>query len=95
MVMIDSIRREKGNKKDFIECAKREVARLLSDRHRREVATDKIYVVWQCKALRNYKAILAADTLDELLFEVTYNGEKGEMYVDTYDKIQNAVIFDD
>jgi hypothetical protein len=32
---------------------------------------------------------------DGLYFEVTYNGDRLEAYVDTYIKIQNTVVSDD
>ena len=51
-----------------------------------------VVAVWQCKTLQNYKAILIGLTQDELLFEATYNGDKDELYLDTYNKIGNICI---
>lgn len=45
-----------------------------------------------CKTLQNHKAILAAPTPDQYLFEATYNGDKEQMYLDVYDKIGNVCI---
>ena len=51
-----------------------------------------IYVVWVSKALQNNKAMLATNLRDGLYFEVTYNGDKHEAYVDVYLKQKNFVI---
>ena len=51
-----------------------------------------VFVVWQCKTLQNHKAILAAPTPDKFMFECTFNGDKNEMYLDAYDKVDNQVF---
>lgn len=51
-----------------------------------------VFVVWQCKALQNNKAILSATLKGSPLFEITHNGDKNEMYVDTYLKKSNECI---
>ena len=50
-----------------------------------------IYTVWQCKTLQNRKWILCTDLPDNRLYELTYNGDKGEFYLDEYDKVSNTV----
>ena len=56
------------------------------------ISFDDIFVVWQCKTLQNFKAILAVKAPDSFMFECSYNGDKNEMYFDAYDKIMNKVI---
>ncbi len=51
-----------------------------------------VFVVWSCKTLQNNKAILSATIKGAPLFEITHNGDKGEIYVDTYTKESNACI---
>ena len=51
-----------------------------------------IYVVWFCKTLQNWKAILSTDIEKGWLFEVTYNGDKHESYLDAYKKAENHVV---
>ena len=51
-----------------------------------------VYVVWNCKTLQNNKAILATSVSDHLFFEVTYNGDKKELYLDVYKKEKNVCI---
>lgn len=51
-----------------------------------------VFVVWFCKTLQNWKALVATATKDSLYYEVTYNGDKDETYLDVYDKIKNIKI---
>lgn len=59
---------------------------------REEISVDNVYVVWVCKALQNNKALLATTKPDGMYFEVTYNGDKNEMYLDAYGKVENVLI---
>lgn len=51
-----------------------------------------IYVVWMCKTLQNNKALLSTNQKDGMYYEITYNGDKKEMYLDAYKKLENRVI---
>lgn len=51
-----------------------------------------VYVVWQCKTLQNNKALLATTLSDNKYFEITYNGDKEEVYFDAYVKEHNEAI---
>lgn len=56
---------------------------------------DNIYVVWFCKTLQNWKAlvsIVSATLPDGIYYEITYNGNTGETYVDVYKKWENYTI---
>ena len=50
-----------------------------------------VYVVWQCKALQNWKFLLSSTLLDGMYYELTYNGDKKEWYLDAYKKFENRV----
>jgi hypothetical protein len=50
------------------------------------------YVVWFSKTLKNWKALVSTTVPDSMYYEVTYNGEKMETYLDAYRKIENVVI---
>lgn len=50
------------------------------------------FVVWSCKTLQNHKALLSTTLTDGMYYEVTYNGDKQEAYLDAYKKLYNAVV---
>lgn len=51
-----------------------------------------VYVVWYCKTLQNWKALLSSTLIDGMYYELTLNGDKNELYVDAYKKFSNNVI---
>lgn len=51
-------------------------------------------LVWFCKTLQNWKALVITSLEDNMYYEVTYNGDKKESYIDVYDKTQNVVVKD-
>lgn len=54
----------------------------------------EMHIVWKCKVLRNWKYLLSSTLYDGMYYEVTYNGNKKEWYVDAYKKFENIVIQD-
>lgn len=53
-----------------------------------------VYIVWKCKALQNWKYLISTSLFDGMYYELTYNGDKNEWYLDAYKKFQNKVIHD-
>lgn len=53
---------------------------------------DQVYVVWQVKVLQNAKALLSTPLPDGIYYEVTYNGDKDEIYFDAYKKFHNIRV---
>lgn len=52
-----------------------------------------VFVVWSCKTLQNYKALLSTTVSgDGIYAEYTYNGDKQELYEDVYVKLTNTCI---
>lgn len=49
----------------------------------------EIFVVWYCKTLQNQKALLSTTLFDGMYYELTYNGDKKELYLDAYKKFEN------
>lgn len=50
------------------------------------------YTVWKCKVIQNWKFLISSTLLDGMYYEVTYNGDKGEWYIDAYKKFENRRI---
>lgn len=51
-----------------------------------------VFVVWSCKTLQNHKALLSTTLTDGMYYEITYNGDKKEAYLDAYKKFENRVV---
>lgn len=58
-----------------------------------KIDLSQVYVVWSCKTLRNYKALLStAVSGDGIYVEFTYNGDRQELYMDVYHNIVDQRI---
>lgn len=57
-------------------------------------AIDEVYVVWFSKTLQNWKALVSTTLPDGMYYEVTYNGDDEETYLDGYKKFVNVCIPD-
>lgn len=55
---------------------------------------DDVYFIWTCKTLKNWKAVISTILPDGMIYECTYNGENGELYLDAYKKFENKCIRD-
>lgn len=51
-----------------------------------------VFIVWQCKVLQNWKFLISSSLPDGMYYEVTYNGDKKEFYLDAYKKFENRCI---
>ena len=56
-----------------------------------KITAENVFVVWSCKTLQNNKALLSTTVPDGMYYEITYNGDRNEMYVDAYKKWANVV----
>ncbi len=59
---------------------------------KKEITLDDVYVVWFSKTLQNCKALLSTTVSDGMYYELTYNGDKEELYLDAYKKWENKCI---
>lgn len=57
-----------------------------------KVPVFQVYIVWQCKTLQNWKFLISTDIPYGMYYEVTYNGDKDEWYLDAYKKFENRCI---
>lgn len=56
------------------------------------IKTSDVYVVWYCKTLKNCKALASTILPDGMYYEITYNGQDDEYYLDAYKKFENRKV---
>lgn len=76
---------------NFLDLARIEVSEyVLAHLDKSEEIPDfEVFVVWSCKTLQNYKALISTSLPDDMYYEITYNGDKNELYFDAYKKFEN------
>ena len=84
------------NEKDFVALCKKTVAEY-ANKHMNEsdvnhITEDDVFIVWMCKTLQNSKAMVSTTLFDGMYYELTYNGDKKELYLDAYKKWENKCI---
>lgn len=57
-----------------------------------KITEDNVFIVWSCKTLQNNKAMVSTTVSDGMYYEITYNGDKNELYLDAYKKWENKCI---
>ena len=61
-----------------------------------KLTADKVKIVWYSKCLKNWKATaINIDRAGSEYFEITYNGETEEIYIDRYIKESHRVFKED
>lgn len=51
-----------------------------------------VFTVWKAKVLQNWKYLISSTLPDGMYYELTYNGDKEEWYLDAYKKFENRCI---
>ena len=72
--------------KEFVSKVKNIIASKYS------FSTENVYAVWLCKTLQNNKGLFSTTVEDGKYYEATYNGDKDELYLDTYVHQDNECI---
>lgn len=57
-----------------------------------KISEENVFIVWSCKTLQNNKAMVSTTVSDGMYYELTYNGDKKELYLDAYKKWENKCI---
>ena len=52
----------------------------------------EVFTVWKAKVLQNWKYLISSTLFDGMYYELTYNGDKKEWYLDAYKKFENRVV---
>lgn len=56
------------------------------------ITNSEVYVVWFAYVLGNAKCLISTTREDHRYYEMTYNSEKNQLYIDQYVKLRNSVI---
>lgn len=84
------------NEQDFTKLVKETVAKYANEHldktDGKQITVDDVFIVWMCKTLQNNKALASTTLFDGMYYELTYNGDKSEMYVDAYKKWENYCV---
>ena len=82
--------------REFIHLCKVKVADYVNARldrsDHKQISAADVSVVWLCKTLQNNKALLSTSLCDGMYYELTYNGDKNELYLDAYKKWENVCV---
>ena len=86
------------NEQEFVKFCKKQVANYTNDHldktDNKVITEEDVFVVWLCKTLQNNKALLSTTLFDGMYYEITYNGDNDEAYIDAYKKWENYKIED-
>nr|DAX61466.1 MAG TPA: hypothetical protein [Caudoviricetes sp.] len=58
----------------------------------KKLKESEVFIVWFSKTLQNWKALISTTISDGMYYEVTYNGDKKETYLDAYKKWENVCV---
>ena len=61
----------------------------------KKLKESEVFIVWFSKTLQNWKALISTTISDGMYYEVTYNGDKKETYLDSYMKRENVCVKDE
>lgn len=82
------------SEQEFAYEAKRAVAKYVNAHldatdNVKPITAKDVYMVWCVKVLQNNKGLFATPLPDGMYYEVTFNGDKQELYFDAYKKFDN------
>lgn len=84
------------NEKEFTALVKKLVAEYANEHldktDGKHITEDDVFIVWMCKTLQNSKAMASTTLFDGMYYELTYNGDKKELYFDAYKKWENKCV---
>ena len=84
------------NEKEFTSIVKKLVMDYANEHldrsDNKQITEDDVFIVWLCKTLQNNKALASTTLFDGMYYEITYNGDKKQIYFDAYKKFENRCI---
>ena len=64
----------------------------LKEKYDEDFHISELHIVWMSKALQNYKCTICDLRDNQRYYELTYNGNSEEIYLDIYEKQHNIKI---
>lgn len=84
-----------GDSDRYLNRAKNLAMGVFKAKHDENVTTDDFFIVWFGKGLQNWKAVVVARDLSlGLQYEITYDGDRHQAYINEYTKTGNYVVAD-
>ena len=83
------------NKTEYMDDKAKSIVRFYVEDHMSEPCDFDVLITWKSKTIQNYKYLLITTLFDQRYFELTYNGDKHEWYLDAYLKKEHCVIPED
>lgn len=84
------------NEKDFVRLCKKSIVKYanahIDKTDGKQITEDDVFIVWMCKTLQNNKMLASTTLFDGMYYELTYNGDKKDLYMDAYKKWENICI---
>ena len=80
------------NSYDFCVAAKNAIIKVAKEKYGEDYRIEDVQVVWMVHLLGFKKGIYIDNGDNQRIYEVTYNRDRNEMYVDAYEKQSNTVV---
>lgn len=77
---------------EFQVICKNALIEKLKEKYNEEFTIEELHLVWFSKILQNFKCVIVDLRDNQRYYEVSYNGNKNEIYVDIYEKQYNFLI---
>lgn len=81
------------NSYDYCVAAKNAIIKVAKEKYGEDYRIEDVQVVWMVHLLGFKKGIYIDNGQNQRIYEVTYNRDQNEMYVDAYEKQSNTVIY--
>lgn len=96
MKKLNNIKKYIISNNEFVNFIKKEVCdyvnKHIDKTDNKTITSEDIYIVWFCKTLQNHKALASTTLPDGMYYEITYNGDKNETYINVYKKWENYCV---
>ena len=83
------------NKTEYMDDKAKSIVHSYVEEHSIDPCDFDVLITWKSKTIQNYTYLLITTLYDRRYFELTYNGDKHEWYLDVYLKKEHLVVPED